>query len=284
MPRIVINHCNVELVEQGSGQPVVLLHSTAASSAQWRALVDKLGARFRAIAPDLYGYGATAPWPGHGAFSLADEAALVHALLDRLDEPAHLIGHSYGGAVALHVARTRGEVLRSLTLIEPVAFHLLRDGDATDLTALREIIAVADSVTRSLARGDYLGGLGRFVDYWSGPGTWASVPMSRRNGMVPSFAKVALDFHATINDTSRLSDFEMIAVPTLLVQGSGTTLPARRICNRLARALPEASTRTIGGAGHMSPITHRDEVNRLILAYLDANTVARTSVGVSLVA
>lgn len=219
MPRIDINHCNLALFEQGSRQPVVLLHSSGASGAQWRVLVDKLSHRFHMIAPDLYGYGATAPWPGHGEFSLADEAALIHTLLDGLDEPAHLIGHSYGGAVALHVARTRCEGLRSLTLIEPVAFHLLRDGDETDLAALREIIEIAGAVTRSLGCGDYQDGLGRFIDYWSGPGTWASIPTSKRGAMAKSFAKVALDFHATINDASHLGDFEMIATPTMLVQG-----------------------------------------------------------------
>jgi len=284
VPRIDINRCNVEFVDQGNGQPVVLLHSTGASSAQWRVLIDRLSARLRVIAPDFYGYGATAPWPGQGAFSLADEAALVNTLLDGLDEPAHLIGHSYGGAVALQVARARGRELRSLTLIEPVAFHLLRDGDETDTAALREIIGIADTVTRSLGCGDYLGGLGRFIDYWSGPGTWASIPMGKRSGMAKSLAKVALDFHATINDASRLGDLERIDVPTLLMQGSRTVLPARRICHRLALALPGASTRTIDGAGHMSPLTHRDQVNDLIVAHLDANTVERVGVGASLVA
>jgi pimeloyl-ACP methyl ester carboxylesterase len=284
VPRIVINDCNVEFVEQGSGEPVVLLHSTGASSAQWRVLIDTLSARFHVIAPDFFGYGATAPWPGQGAFSLADEAALVHTLLDRLDEPAHLVGHSYGGAVALHVARARGEELRSLTLIEPVAFHLLRDGDEADMAALREIVEIADTVKVSLGCGDYLGGLGRFIDYWSGPGTWASIRMSKRIGMATSLAKVALDFHATINDASQLSDFETMAIPTLLMRGSCTALPTQRICNRLAGALPEASTRTIRGAGHMSPLTHRDEVNNLIVAHLDANRAERLSFGASLVA
>jgi pimeloyl-ACP methyl ester carboxylesterase len=284
MPRIDINGSNVQYVEQGSGQPVVLLHSTGASSTQWRALVDRLSARFHVMAPDLYGYGATAPWPGQGVFALAHEAALVQALLDRLAEPAHLIGHSYGGAVALHVARTRGEELRSLTLIEPVAFHLLRGGDETDVVALREITEVADMVTRSLACGDYVEGFGRFVDYWSGPGTWTGIPMAKRTGLAASLPKVALDFHATINETARLGDFEKLAVPTLLMHGSCTALPAQRICNRLARALPGASTRTIHGAGHMSPLTHRDEVNELIVAHLDANAVERWSTGAALVA
>ncbi len=284
MPRINVNGSRVEYVEQGSGQPVVLLHSTGGSGAQWRALVDRLSARFHVLAPDLYGYGGTAPWHGHGAFTLPDEAALVHTLLDCFDEPAHLVGHSYGGAVALHVARVRGEELRSLTLIEPVAFHLLRGGDDADAAALSEIVRIADGVTRSLACGDYIGGFGRFVDYWSGPGTWTSMPLPKREAMATSLPKVALDFHATLDDAARPGDFERIAVPTLLMQGSCTPLPTQRICHRLARVLPGASTTTIRGAGHMSPLTHRDGVNDLIVAHLAANAVERRSAGASLVA
>lgn len=160
MSRMDIDGGSVEYLENGSGQPVVLLHSTGASGAQWRALVERLGAGFHVLAPDLCGYGSTTGWSGRGAFGLAHEAALVGALLERLDEPAHLVGHSYGGAVALHIARTQGERLRSLTLFEPVAFHLLRAGDANDEAALREISEVAAVVVRSLACGDYAEGAG----------------------------------------------------------------------------------------------------------------------------
>jgi pimeloyl-ACP methyl ester carboxylesterase len=271
MPSVRINHCDVELIRQGSGQPVVLLHSAGASATQWRALIDTLSARFLVLAPDLYGYGGTAPWPGHAEYSLGEEAALVGALLDTLDEPPHLVGHSYGGAVALHVARQRPAGLRSLTLIEPVAFHLLRDGDEIDKAALLEFIKGGKSVTRALCRGEYHCGFEYFVDYWNGPGTWAAMPMARRSDLAPRLAQLALTFHATTGDAACLEDFESIDVPTLLVQGSNTTLPARRACCRLALAWPQAQLRIIPGAGHMSPVTHREEVNPLIAAHLDAH-------------
>src|SRR5437762_2859598 len=147
--------------------PVVLLHSSLASGGQWRALAAGLGERYEVFAPDLIGYGTAAGWSGEGPFDLRDEATAIHALLDRIGRPLHLVGHSYGGAVALHVARERAHGLRSLTLIEPVAFHLLRDGDADDAAALNEITHVADGVRRALASGDHAVGCGGFVDYWS---------------------------------------------------------------------------------------------------------------------
>lgn len=273
MPRVEIYGSSVEYHEQGSGEPVVLLHSSGSSNAQWRALAERLGARYRVVAPDLYGYGATVNWPGRGAFCLGHEAAMVRALLDRLGEPAHLVGHSYGGAVALSVARARSDELRSLTLIEPVAFHLLHGGDGTDAAALREISGITERVVRALACGDYAGGFGAFVDYWSGPGAWAALPAAKRDALVPRLGKVALDFHATLNEPARLGDMSAIGVPTLLMRGACTALPTRRICGHLARVLPHPVFETIPGAGHMLPLTHRDEVNDLIVAHLDSNAV-----------
>jgi len=268
MPRIEILGASIEVMEQGSGEPVVLLHCSGSSSAQWRTLAAKLAARYHVIAPDLLGYGGSAPWSGRGEFCLAQEAALVRSLLGRLGEPAHLVGHSYGGAVALHVARTRPELLKSLALVEPSAFHLLRGGDETDAAALREIMAVAADAKAALASGDWKGGFGRFVDYWSGPGSWASMPPEKRDAFAPQLAKVAMDFHALFSEPAELEDVSDIALPTLLLQGGCTTLPSRCVCKRLRTALPAVAFRIVRGAGHMLPITHREEVNAHITSHI----------------
>jgi pimeloyl-ACP methyl ester carboxylesterase len=269
MPTLQISGSRVEYLDLGSGEPVVLLHSSGSSGAQWRALAERLSKRYRVIAPDFYGYGATAHWPGQRPFHLECEAEIVLALLRRADEPAHLVGHSYGGAVALRVAGFRGEQLRSLTLIEPVAFHLLRERDAQ---ALAEITEVADDVARATTRGEYLAGFGRFVDYWGGPGAWSAIPADKRCAMAARLPKVVLDFHATLNESTRLEDFRLMIVPTLLVHGTASPLPTQRICELLARILPKAQRKTIRGAGHMAPITHRDQVNAMVIAQLDSNS------------
>lgn len=269
MPTLRISSSVVEYLELGSGEPVVLLHSSGSSGAQWRALAEQLSERYRVIAPDLYGYGGTAHWPGRGPFHLECEAEIVLALLGRVGERAHVVGHSYGGAVALHVAGLRSDLLRSLTLIEPVAFHLLK---GTDAPALAEITAVADSVARAVACGEYVAGFGRFIDYWSGPQASARISPDKRCAMAARLPKIALDFHATLNEPTRLDDFRLMTVPTLLLRGTSSPLPTRCICEMLARILPEAELKTIGGAGHMAPVTHRDQVNAMVVAQLDSNS------------
>lgn len=266
MASIEIAGTHVEYLEQGAGEPVLLLHSSASSGAQWRPLAERLGGRHRVMAPDLYGYGGTGHWPGDGAFTLAQEARVVHALLGRLGGPAHLVGHSYGGAVALHVARTRPDLLRSLTVIEPVAFHLLEDQ--------KEIRMVAGEVARAIACGDYDGGMRRFVDYWNGVGTWDALPRAKRSALAPRLAKVSLDFHATLSEPARLADFAPLALPTLVLQGDRSPTPTRRVCQMLAGMLPDAELSTVRGAGHLLPMTHADTVNELVAAHIGARAAA----------
>jgi pimeloyl-ACP methyl ester carboxylesterase len=269
MPILQISGGRVEYLELGSGEPVLLLHSSGSSAAQWRSLAERLAERYRVIAPDLYGYGGTAHWPGRRPFHLECEAEIVLALLGRVDRRAHLVGHSYGGAVALHVAGLRRDLLRSLTLFEPVAFHLLR---GTDAAALAEITEVAESVARATACGEYVAGFGRFFDYWSGPEAWAKVPADKRYAMAARLPKIALDFHATLNEPTRLEDFRSMSVPTLLLHGTSSPWPTRRICDLLERILSDAQLKTIGGAGHMAPLTHRDQVNAMVIEQLDSNS------------
>jgi pimeloyl-ACP methyl ester carboxylesterase len=269
MPHCELAGMHVEYLDQGYGEPVILLHSSASSSAQWRSLMSQLTQQYRVIAPDLHGYGATSQWAGRGAFRLEHEAQIVCALAGRCGEPVHLVGHSFGGAVALHVARMRPDLLASLAVIEPVAFHLLRGHDSD---ALGEIEAVAAGIGRALASGDYFGGIARFVDYWSGPGAWENIAQEKRPGFAALLAKVALDFQATLNERAELADFGAMTLTTLVAQGTCSPRPTRRICELLARVLPDVQAATISGAGHMAPLTHRDAVNALLVAHLDSNS------------
>lgn len=231
-------------------ETAILLHSSASTGAQWRSLAGQLSARYRVFTPDFHGAG------------LADEVEMVRGLMRQAGAPVHLVGHSYGGAVALHAARTRGGRFLSLVLIEPVAFYLLADR--------AEIAAVAEGVQRAVASGDYLGGCRDFYEYWSGRGSWDAVPAAKRDAMAPLMAKVAIEFHAAFNEPAGLADHRRISTPTLLVLGERSPQPTRRICELLAATLRDARLHIVEGAGHMSPLTHRDAVNTLIAEHLSS--------------
>src|SRR5713226_242273 len=99
--------------EAGSGTSVVCIHSSASSSGQWRALMERLSDRFRVIAVDLYGSGKTPAWSQDQPMHLDDEIALLSSVFQAAGDRFHLIGHSFGGAIALKVALTHRDRLIS---------------------------------------------------------------------------------------------------------------------------------------------------------------------------
>jgi pimeloyl-ACP methyl ester carboxylesterase len=279
MLTIEIGGARVAYADSGSGETVLLMHSSAGSNAQWRSLTESLQDTYRFLAPDLYGYGGTDAWPGQGPLGLAEEAALADAVLAGTDDPIHLVGHSYGGAVALRFALQHAKRLRSLTLIEPVAFHLLRGAtaDAADRSLFGAVAEVAAVVSKATATGDYRGAMAHFVDYWNGDGAWSRTKPDLRAALAQRTPKVALDFWATMTEATPRAAYRQIAVPTLVLRGSESPLPTRRIAELVANALPKARLRTIDGAGHMLPLTHREAVNAAVAEHLSCAIADRQS-------
>src|SRR5215467_2435551 len=165
--------------EAGSGTAVVCIHSSASTSGQWRPLIERLADRFRVIAVDLYGSGKTAAWPHDQPMRLNDELALLSSVFRAAGDRFHLIGHSYGGAIALKVALADPKRVRCLVLYEPVLFSLLV-ADSPESAAAREILALRDDTIRFVDQGNLNLAAQRFVDYWMGDGTWVATPEPRR--------------------------------------------------------------------------------------------------------
>lgn len=270
MARVDLGGARVAYAEAGDGETVLLLHATASAGDQWRSLAEALGPDRRMLAPDLYGYGESDPWPGFGPFSLAAELRLIDAILPPQSGGFHLVGHSYGGAVALRLALRQPQRLLSLVLIEPVAFHLLRDGapGPEDRRLFREARAIAAMVWKATASGDYRTAMATFIEYWNGPGAWRRLKPEVQAALSLRLPKVAQDFHAVMTDPTPLVAYRRMTVPTLLLRGSESPAPARRIAELLAERLPQARLLTIEGAGHMLPLTHKDAVNAAVAAHL----------------
>ena len=265
---LTVDHVGIGCEASGEGERVALVHASASSGAQWRGLRRRLEPAFRVIAPDLFGYGGTDPWPGHRPITLADEAALVGTALGDDQAPVHLVGHSYGGAVALRFAIAHPDRVLSLTLIEPVAFHLLREGSGFARACLGEIEQLAATVLRGLATGNCAAAMTSFVDYWNGPGAWGRFDPRRKAGCAATCARLALNFHAALSEPMPLYAFRRLRMPTLLLQGDRSPEPVREVTRLLGRTLPEARLTSIPGAGHMLPLTHAALVEPMIEAHL----------------
>lgn len=249
-------------IDEGRGDAVVLIHSSGMSSRQWRKLVDRLAPTHRVVAPDLLGCGSNPPWVDDPSFHFERDLDAIEARIADLPAPFHLAGHSYGGLLALRLARRDPSRVRSLAVYDPVAYGVLpddaRDDRAATVTLLDETIGGGDRWFEA------------FVDYWNGPGAWRALPEPTRAGFLRVGHKVFREVSALLRDCTPASAYAGIAAPTLLLSGELTPHAARRVAETLQRALPAAHHALVAGAGHMGPLTHAGEVNARIAAHIAA--------------
>jgi pimeloyl-ACP methyl ester carboxylesterase len=248
----------------GHQDTLICLHGSAGSPRQWQRLGERLGPRFRVVAPGLIGYTDGPPWSGDRPVTLDEEAAWIERWLDGAGAPVHLVGHSYGGAVALKVAQRRPERVRSLVLYEPVLFRLLT-GDA-----LTEIVALGGEVERACQAADPATAGRTFIDYWSGQGTWQRMSAAQQGTVTQRMHKVVAEFHALFAEGTPGSGYARLPMPILFLSGTLTRAPTARIARVVQSFMPTASRIEMPGLGHLGPITHPDAVNALIALFMDS--------------
>lgn len=254
--------------EAGSGPAVVCLHSSASSSGQWRGLMDRLAPTFRVIAVDLYGYGQSPVWSSRRPFSMEDEVLLLEPVFRSAGERFHLVGHSYGGAIALKAALAQTGRIASLAIFEPVLFSILLAEDP-EQPAAREIISVGDDTSAAIDGGEPARAAQRFIDYWMGEGAWAATPEKRREPIASSMRKVKDEWRAIFTDRTPFAKLGELLVPTLLMTGSQSPAASRGVARILGSLLPGVTTVEVAGVGHMAPVTHPDQINALIEEHLE---------------
>ena len=247
---------------------VIALHCSGANAGQWRNLAEALIGQCEVLTPEHFGTESQGPWPGEDAFSLRDEAARTIALIEESTKLVHLVGHSYGGGVALNVALNRPDRIASMVLYEPSAFHLLRQLNERGATAHAEISGLARRVRRGIVTGEYRDAVATFVDYWNGSGAWNAMRSSAQKALIRWAPKGPLDFQALLDDPTPLYAYGALTFPVLIMRGEHAPAPSRIITECLSELLPNSRLLIVNGAGHMGPITHALEVSALIAGYV----------------
>lgn len=240
---------------------VYCLHSSQSHGGQFRSLLKSLPEGCEGIAPDLIGYGKGEP------LTVSDTDFWLQTELDALEkqnklppEGSVIVGHSYGGAIALRWARLMAEKhpeqVKALILYEPVAFHILKPEEP----GRAEIEAVAAKMKQhSEAQA-----CEAFVDYWNKPGYFSRLPEKAQRFMISQQRKVTADFHALLEEPVAAEDYANIQCPVLLMHGQKSPMSSRSVVARLAEVLPACETAVVD-SGHMGPLTHPNLVNPVIL-------------------
>lgn len=268
----------ISVTIEGQGAPLVCVHGSGMSGQVWRRLQARLAQTCESFAPDLIGYGRSSAYdptvaPAHHTTHDAEvlEAVARRALRDKSPEDkrlgVHLVGHSYGGLLALAVAY-RGQVpVRTVVAYEPVAFGVLTEaGDTAGLDAQRA--ADPDGTAFQLGADGLEGWLRRFIDFWNGAGFWDAMPATAQAPYLAAKHKVYAEVQSLLTEQYDLADYAAIRARVLLLSGAKSPLAARRVCAVLAATIPGAREQCFAGAGHVGPLSHADAVNEAVAAFL----------------
>ena len=278
MPILQAGEFEVEYLDSGGAGPVVLLlPGSAGGIRQWRSLIESAQGRYRFLAVNLFGYGRTSRWPDRQAQTLADQASLALAAVNLPElsaAPVTVIGHSFGGAVAIQLALMLGRRLRGLVMFEPASFHLL--GGGADVRGLAEGRLLRDQVKRFGASGQWEHVARVLTEYWGDDDAWAELPQGRREALAvalaPNFFEWDCLYPTGDGPPPPAYSLEQVgdaAVPVMLMTSSRARPAVGAIHDLLRRAYPQWTFATVLRGGHMAPITHPDVVNPLLLDFLD---------------
>jgi len=221
---------------------------------------------FHVLTPDLYGHGGAPSWYGPPGDIVAADVARISRLADDADGKVHLVGHSYGGAIALRVALSHPERVASLAVYEPVPMRVLFDYNAKHRAAA-EIAELVRDMRRELNGGSFEHAARRFVDYWSGAGSWARLTPEAKSSIAGRIPVIDAHFASLIHDPVRLRDYANVQAPVLYLTGRQTRASARRLGELLRYALPDVEDGKLDEMGHLGPITHAETVAHRIAQF-----------------
>ena len=252
MPVLSTNDWNIDYVEAGTG----------------RSLTETLKGHYRVLAVNLFGYGDTTSWPDNKQQTLADHTDLVLSLCKKLIGHVFLIGHSFGGSVALKAALRLDDNVAGLVLLEPNPFYLLSQHKRE--AAYEEAKALRDHIKQYGAVGDWRTVAERFADYFIGDGAWECMPTKRQSAYLEAMPPNFHEWDAVMNETTTIDTWASLKAKTLVVYAADTKRPLREIVELFIDACPHWSFKEITGGGHMAPLFQPELLNPIVTEFLNS--------------
>jgi pimeloyl-ACP methyl ester carboxylesterase len=185
-----VNGYDMAYIEAGEGEPVVLVHGSLCDYRYWTLQMPAFSAVFRTISVSLRHY-YPEHWNGEGDdFNIRQHTQDVVAFIDAMKlAPAHVVGHSRGGHIALRIAQNYPDRVRKLVLSEPGgALEPALSPHAEEVNKRFEPGSFQTQAVERIRAGDIDSGLQIFLDAVSGPGAWERSPplakqFTRHNAM-----------------------------------------------------------------------------------------------------
>lgn len=275
LQKLRANGVELAYVEQGRGTPVVFVHGAVLDLHYWEPQRDAFSKQYRFVAYS-YRYHGAGPWPDNGGhYSAETHAADLAALITGLKAgPVHLVGLSYGGALAVMVALEHPQLVRTLTLAEPGLMSLIAD-DPEGKAVLQEWNKGTEPVAVALKKGDnelavrHLSALvtgGSMEDF-------DTMPAGLRQSLLDNARTVPLLLHDTPPNVT-CDMLRAIQIPTLIVRGERTPQIFVKITEAVGRCISGSRTALVPGASHPMSYENPAAFNRQVLEFLAKHAAA----------
>lgn len=260
------NGLRMPYVERGAGPLVLFVHGSLCDYRYWQPQLAGLSASYRCIAVSLTHYWPLADLPRTIPFSWSSHADELAQFLQALGgEPAHVVAHSRGGAVAFQFAVRHPQYLRTLTLADPGG-PLSAPGQPHAVLP-DTVNALRARAAKLIEGGDTEAGLQLFVDSVSRVGSWAKSTQAFRTMALDNAPTLPLQFQDPLPAYLREAAWSL-RCPALLIDGEKSPELFRRNVNILEGWLPDVRRQTIRGASHGMNLAHPSAFNRHIDEFL----------------
>ncbi|MDP2032078.1 MAG: alpha/beta hydrolase [Polaromonas sp.] len=256
---------NIDCVESGEGPAVLFLPGSYSTTAAWRQVQRHLSPGYRLVTSSLGGYGGTTDTRTRQDFDIAHEVRLVEALAGHIGQPVHLVGHSFGGTVALAAALSGRIDIASLSLFEANPLPLIRELDGGTLHD--DALQMSQAFEAAVRSGEP-DAPARVIDFWGGPGVFAAMPEAVKAYCRETAAVNVLDWHTDFGFRVSAQDCANLAMPVLLVRGAEANPAMVAITDTLHGSLPDARHFAVDGAGHFLITSHATPCAQLLSAFL----------------
>jgi pimeloyl-ACP methyl ester carboxylesterase len=249
--------------QAGDGPALLLVHGALSDSRVWERQLAAFSDEFTVIAWDAPGCGQSADPPE--SFRLAEYADVLGGLIAALGlERAHVLGHSFGGALALELARRQPEVVATLILVGGYAGWA---GSLPPAEVERRLAFAVDAADRHADRFDPESMRGLFSDKLP-PESAATL----RTIMSESRPVATRTMAYALAEADLRDSLASIRVPTLLVHGDADERSTLKVAAHLHRGIPESILVVLPGLGHECYLEDSDRFNAEVRVFLDAKS------------
>ena len=243
----------IDYAESGNGPTAVLVPGSCSTGAAWRPIMAQWSDRFRCVTTSLLGYGGTAERRTAEDASIDHEVDALQAVIRHAGGPVHLVGHSFGGMVALAAALRGRADIASLTIIEaPVAALLKACGEDAHYASFR---GMTDVYFAAFDRGEPAA-VAEMIDFYGGAGTFASWPARLRDYAIETTHVNILDWSSGYGCALSPDILKAIELPTLVLWGGASPAAVQRANELLADSIKGSARMTVAGAAHFMIATH----------------------------